>query len=259
VRRVLALGALAAAACAAPLRRPEPLEPAAAADAARPAAELLAAAEAAFARRPDPAAVARAEELFLAAAEADPAGVDGLAGAVRVNAWTIEHVKDPAVRAHLVASSVDLAQHCRARAPAAAACDYALAIALGQQARDRPATAERGLPLMVDALDRAARADPSVDRGGPERLKAVLLLRAPGWPLGPGDPEGALAPARAAAARFPDFPPNQLALGEALAANGDRAGARAAWTRARDLARDLASRGDPDAAGWAAEAERFLR
>ena len=42
-----------------------------------------------------------------------------------------------------------------------------------------------------------------------------MLLRAPGWPLGPGDPEAALPEAQAAARLAPDYPPNQLVLGEA--------------------------------------------
>jgi tetratricopeptide (TPR) repeat protein len=256
--RWLAAGAVLAFGCAQALRAPAPLPPTSPADAARPAPALLAEAEAAFAHRPDRAAVERARELYLAAAARDPAGVEGLAGVVDVNAWAIEHERDAAARKRLVQDSIDAAQHCKERVPSSAACDYALAIALGQQARERPSTAEEGLRLMFEALTRAAKADPALDRAGPDRLLAILLLRAPGWPLGPGDPEGALPHAKAAAGRFPDWPPNQLALGEALDKNGDEPRALEARRRALELARALAPQ-NPDAAGWAAEAEKTLR
>jgi hypothetical protein len=112
---------------------------------------------------------------------------------------------------------------------------------------------------MLQHLRRAAAADPALDLAGPERVAALVLLRAPGWPLGPGDPDSGLLEARRAAARFPDHPPNQLALAEALLATGAAEAGRAAARRAVELARGLAARGDPDAAGWAAEGERLLR
>jgi hypothetical protein len=100
---------------------------------------------------------------------------------------------------------------------------------------------------MVKLLRQAGAADPRLDRAGPHRVLALVLLRAPGWPLGPGDPEEALREAKAAAGLFPDDAENQLALGEALAKNGDEAGARAALDRAASLAAGAARAGDPDA------------
>jgi hypothetical protein len=120
------------------------------------------------------------------------------------------------------------------------------------------ATARDGLRLMVQHLRRAAALDPSLDRAGPERVLAILLLRAPGWPLGPGDPEAALPEARRAAERFPDHPPNQLALAEALAAAGDVEGSRASAERGLTLAQASAASGDPDATEWVVEAQRVL-
>jgi tetratricopeptide (TPR) repeat protein len=111
----------------------------------------------------------------------------------------------------------------------------------------------------VELLRRAARADPAVDRGGPQRLLALVLLRAPGWPLGPGDVEAALPEAQSAARIAPDYPPNQLALGEALRKNGRDAEARAAYSEALRLAAGTTFRDDPDAAGWANDARAALR
>ena len=77
--------------------------------------------------------------------------------------------------------------------------------------------------------------------------------------MGPGDPEAALPQAQAAAQAAPEFPPNQLALGEALKKNGRAAEARGAYSQALRLAIDAAARGDPDAAGWADDARAALR
>lgn len=253
---ILAAGASAAAGCAAALREPAPLGPAAPGSPA--AAELLAGAEEAFARRPDASAVRQAIGLFRQAAAADPVGVEGLLGAIRAEVWLAEHSRDAAERLAAATSCVDSAQWCLRRAPGSAACDYGLALCLGLQARERPATSNQGLRLMVEALRRAAAADPRLDFGGPHRVLALVLLRAPAWPLGPGDPEGALVEARKAAALFPDHPPNQAALGEGLLAAGQAEEGQAALRRALELARRRAAAGDPDASDWAREAERLL-
>ncbi len=255
--RAQVLAASLSIACAPALRSPAPMEKlgAPAAREGRSAVELVAEARASFARRPAPEAVRRAESLFLAAADADPTGVDGLAGAIAVRIWRGEHEGDPRARADLAASAVELGQWCERRAPASATCAYELALALGQQARERPSTATEGLKTMVARLRRAAAAEPGLDEAGPERVLALVLLRAPAWPVGPGDRESGLAEARRAASRAPDHAPNQLALAEALLANGDAARGHAAARRGVELARAAAARGEPDAQGWIAEGE----
>jgi tetratricopeptide (TPR) repeat protein len=112
---------------------------------------------------------------------------------------------------------------------------------------------------MNELLRRAAQSDPGLDHGGPHRLLATVLLRAPSWPLGPGDPEAALPEAQAAARIDPAFPPNQLVLGEALKKNGHQREARAAYERALSLATSPSWAGDPDAPGWADDARKGLR
>ena len=190
------------------------------------------------------------------AGEADPAA---LLAEVQATIRRAEGEPDARARQALAARAVESGETCSARAPGDPRCDYALALALGVQARERPATAIPSLKLMLERLRRAEAADPALDLAGPERVMALVLLRAPGWPLGPGDPESGLAQARRAAARFPDHPPNQLALAEALLATGAAEEGRAAARRAVELARAGASRGDPDSARWAADGERLLR
>lgn len=246
--------------CAAALRDPPPLERIAPAAGPGPGADaLLAEADAAWALRADPAQVQRAERLYLAAAAADDRRVDGLLGAMRAMAARLEREPGAAARTELATSQVQAGQWCLRRAPGSAACEYRLAIALGQQARERPSTAADGLSRMVELLRSAARVEPGLDGGGPHRVLALLLLRAPGWPAGPGDPEEALAEAERARVIAPDHPHNQLALAEALARGGRREEARRAYERALALAESAARQGLPEAEAYAAEARRGLR
>jgi len=225
-------------------------------DVAASARQLCSEAREAYARRPDLASVKRAESLFLEAAVADGASIEGLVGAVEVKGWLVEHERDGDTRAALARSAVEAAQWCDRRAPGHFECDYALALGLGLQARENPSTANDALKIIVERLRGAIRKDARLDRGGPHRVLALLLLRAPGWPAGPGDPEEALAQARAAVALFPDFPPNQIVLSEALRANDLTAEARAAAERALTLA--ARATGEPDAHDWSAEAAAEL-
>ena len=257
----LLLGAVAATACAPALREP----PSVAVLAAKPApplaageSSLLDAADARWARRPDTAAVREAEALFLQAARADATDVLGLIGAVRAKAWLVEHGTNLATREADAVSAVHAAQWCARRQPDLPACDYWLGIAVGLQAREVRTTTEAGMKTMVEALERAVAKDPGYERGGPHRVLALVLLRAPGWPLGPGDADAGLTHARAAVGIDAGYAPNVLALAEALADLRQHAPAREAYARARDLAVAAREAGDPDAAEWVAEAERGL-
>jgi hypothetical protein len=110
---------------------------------------------------------------------------------------------------------------------------------------------------MLESLASAEAVDPNYDAAGPARVSALVLIRAPGWPLGPGDAEAGLAAARRAATLRPQYPPNLLALAEALAKSGDASGARENYERARALAQALPDGADRDA--WLHEADQALR
>jgi len=110
---------------------------------------------------------------------------------------------------------------------------------------------------MLATLTRVESADPNYDEAGPARVQALVLIRAPGWPLGPGDAEAGLAAARRAVALRPLYPPNLLALAEALAKTGDSGGARENYRRARDAA--LALPAAPDRDEWLREADQELQ
>lgn len=253
----LPAGLILCAACARALHEPRPIEAIAPVPQAS-AEQLLAGAAEAWQRRGEPDQARKAEDLYLMSARAG-AGAEAFAGAIRAKAFRIGREKDGGERTRLAESAVQAGQLCEERAPADAACDYWLAAALGLQARERTATAKDGLARMNDLLRRAARNDPALDHGGPHRLLAIVLLRAPSWPLGPGDPQAALPEAQAAARIDPAYPPNQLALGEALKKNGQEEEAKAAWSLALRLATGPQAGGDPDAPGWADDARAALR
>jgi tetratricopeptide (TPR) repeat protein len=254
-RAWFATGALAAAGCASALHEPRPIDRLAPHHAnGRSAEELARAGDAAWAQRATAGQAAAAQDLYLDAAALDDTHAAPVLGAMAAMSYRIE--REPgAPRGTLAAEEVELGQWCQRRAPAEPACDYRLAIALGQQARERHATGKDALHIMVDLLHKAAKAQPALDDAGPHRVLALVLLRAPAWPVGPGDPEAALGEAKAAVALAPDAAVNQLALGDTLAANGEEDGARDAYRRARDLARAAK---DPEAPRWLADAETGL-
>ena len=182
--------------------------------------------------------------------------VEQLAAAVAADARRIDLETDSKVRDQLAADAMQNAQACLERAPQAAACLYYDGVALGLNARAHPLQASSVLKSMLEALSSAEAADPSYDQAGPARVKALVLIKAPAWPLGPGDPETGLAAARRAVALRPDYPPNVLALAEALAKTGDAHGAQDAYRHARDLIQALPPSRDRD--DWQHQADQEL-
>ena len=185
-----------------------------------------------------------------------PTSVEGLVAAIQAYSSRSDHAPDGQTRAQLADEASAYAEACLAKAPQAAGCLYGRGLALGLQARAHPTSAGASLKDMLDALGKADAADPTYDQAGPSRVRALVLLRAPGWPLGPGDPDSGLAAARRAVELRPQYPPNLLALGEALAKTEDAQGARQAYMRAHDAAQALPASEDRD--GWLHEADQGL-
>lgn len=138
-----------------------------------------------------------------------------LLAAVQDDAARIEQSPDAAARAQLLAAASASARQCLAQAPNEAACPYAQAQVLGLTAREHSLEAPSLLKQMLASLAKAEALDATLEHAGPARLTAVVLLRAPPWPLGPGDVEAALAAAQRAVKRDPDYPPNLIALAQA--------------------------------------------
>jgi tetratricopeptide (TPR) repeat protein len=191
-----------------------------------------------------------AAELYLQASGADGERNEGLIGAAGVQVWIANHDPDPESRKQAAVGAVHAGQWCQRVRPQDAACDFWLAAALGVQARERRSTGKDALDRIVALLESAAVADPELEQAGPHRVLALVLLRAPGWPIGPGDAKRGLEQARRAVELRPEYPPNQICLGEALRENGDPQGSLNAYKRAAKLARPLAAAGNVDAQEW---------
>ncbi len=177
--------------------------------------------------------------------------------AITADARRSEHEPDTAVRSELAADAGRQAEACLAMEPQAAACLYGHALALGLEARAHPANAGESLKRMLAELAAADAIDPGYDEAGPARVRALVLTRAPGWPLGPGDREAGVVAARRAVNLRPQYPPNLLALAEALAKSADVPGAHDAYRHARDEALALPESADRDE--WLREADRGLQ
>jgi hypothetical protein len=191
------------------------------------------------------------------ASGAPVASVEQYAAAIKANSQCSDQLSDGKVRADLATRSVGAADACLALAPGDAACQYGKAIATGMEARAHPARAVGLLSSMLQNLGNADSADPNYDEAGPSRVRALVLIRAPAWPIGPGDTDAGLAAARRAVSLRPDYPPNALALAEALSKTGDEKGARETYAHARNLAQALPSGLERD--GWLHDAEDGLK
>jgi hypothetical protein len=182
--------------------------------------------------------------------------VEQLAAAVAGDAQRSDVENDSSIRNQLAADALRDAQACLERAPHEAACLYYHAIALGLKARAHPLQANEALKSMLEELGAAEAADPEYDQAGPARVKALVLVKAPAWPLGPGDAEAGLASARRAVALRSQYPPNILALAEALAKTGDTHGAQDAYRQARELSQGLPPSRDRE--DWLRQADQAL-
>jgi tetratricopeptide (TPR) repeat protein len=192
-----------------------------------------------------------------AADSANAQAIEERAAAIKVAAQRSDHESDLKVRADLATEATSNADACLALDPGAAACQYGKAVATGLEARVHPARAGGLLGSMLQSLGNAEATDPNYDKAGPARVRALVLIRAPGWPLGPGDTDAGLAAARRAVALQPDYPPNVLALAEALSKTGDEKGARENYSHARELAQSAPS--GPERDDWLHETEEGLR
>ncbi len=156
-----------------------------------------------------------------------------LIAAVQADTDRLEHSKDAAARSRLLATATANAQQCLAQAPDNGACHYVWAQVLGLTARERTLQAAALLKEMLANLKQAEALDPAFDHSGPARLTATVLLRAPGWPLGPGDADAALVAAQRAVDRDAAYPPNLITLAQAQAKSEASAQARATYEKAR--------------------------
>ncbi|MEW6430247.1 MAG: tetratricopeptide repeat protein [Myxococcota bacterium] len=217
--------------------------------------ETLRDADALYAKRPDAEAVRASIGVYESASVLDSRRVDGAIGVIRSVAWLMEHgAKED--RKTLAGRALAAGNQCQVRSPGTAQCNYWQAVARGIDGREHPSTGVPDLKRIIALLKKADEQEPTMDGAAPARVIALALVRAPGWPVGPGDPEEALAWAKKAVERAPDHPLNQLVLAECLAATGDKDGAKSVYAKAAEVAKQY---GGPDGADWAQQAEAALK
>lgn len=217
--------------------------------------DTLGDADALYAKRPDAEAVRASIGVYESAAVLDSRRVDGAIGVIRSVAWLMEHgAKED--RNTLAGQALAAGNQCQVRSPGTAQCNYWQAVARGIDGREHPSTGVPDLKRIIALLKKADEQEPMLEDAGPSRVIALALVRAPGWPVGPGDPEEALEWAKKAVERAPTHPLNQLVLAECLAATGDKDGAKAVYAKAAEVAKQY---GGPDGADWAQQAEAALK
>jgi hypothetical protein len=182
-----------------------------------------------------------------------------LLAAVQSDADRIEQGPAPAARAQLLAAATLSAQQCLALSADNANCQYAQAQVLGLTAREHPLQAAALLKQMLTYLTKAEGLDPALDHAGPAGLSAVVLLRAPPWPLGPGDVDGAVVAAQRAVQRDSSYPPNLITLAQAEAKSAGMAQARATFGRAQLAVQAWAGAADQAPAALATERAQWQR
>ena len=132
---------------------------------------------------------------------------------------------------------------------------YLYAVNLGLHLRARGMMAVGRLSELVAKLE-LAKAMPALDDGGPLRVLGLLYVKAPGWPVGPGDLDAALELLHRAVREYPEHPLNHIYLAYALVDAGELGQARDELVRARELC--LAARFGDWAARWREEADALL-
>jgi hypothetical protein len=254
---VLIGGVVALAGCVSALREPPPLADLAAAS-GREGQIRLVEAERLWNQRTIES-VREAGERYQASVTDEAVQVEALIGAARAHLWLGDHLEDPDARLAEAVAAIDLAQWCGRVDPGRPECDYWLALGIGLQVQERRSTVVDGLPRVVALLGSSIERDPLMDHAGPHRVLALVHLRAPGWPAGPGDVDLGLEQARIAVDLVPDYPPNRMALAEAHRELDEIEQSRREYFEAQRLASDQAARGVPDAAEWLDQVREALK
>ncbi|HJX64908.1 MAG TPA: tetratricopeptide repeat protein [Polyangia bacterium] len=138
--------------------------------------------------------------------------------------------------------------------PADGEAAYLQAINLGLYVQVKGLTAIGRLSELVSLL-KTSSAQPEIDQGGPLRVLGLLYVRAPAWPVGPGDLDAGLDLLKQAAAKYPEHPLNHLFYAQALIEADDHAAARRELDQARALC--VAARYGDWATRWKKEAEEL--
>ena len=114
-----------------------------------------------------------------------------------------------------------LAEDAAKKAPQSGLAHYLAAMLTGLQAQRDPLNGLNAVPVIEREAQIAARLNPDLDHGGPDRILGELYLRAPEPPISIGDTSKAVVHYRRAVKRAPRYIENLLGLAESLLADDE--------------------------------------
>ena len=164
--------------------------------------------------------VARAESDFVAAWTKYLADTNSTAAALEVGRTSADLTgldTNDTQRAEVARRGIAVCQSWIEKETNSGPAHYYLAINLGQLAQaEAPSIASYRLVHQVEReFKKAAELDVTFDHAGPARTLGLLYFQAPGWPLSVGSKSKAREWLTRAAELAPNYPGNQLNLGEA--------------------------------------------
>ncbi len=169
--------------------------------------------------KPDPQG-AEMENALLAldkATKADPKSFEAQWKAARTATWLAdEYYDDKTKRAHFAGRGSEYAKAAIDLEPKRVEGHYYSGTNLGLTATTKTVGAKFMVPSVRDAAKKAMQLDTCFDRGGPARLLGSLYAEAPPWPASIGDPDKGVELLQQALKCAPDYPQNNLLLGNAL-------------------------------------------
>jgi hypothetical protein len=169
-----------------------------------------------------------AEDIYLwepctrseAEAFAAEAGNDGLAAVRAASCYLllVTEETDEATRLADAKRGRELAEEALKTYPENGGAHYLAAYLTALEARNDRVRGLSLVPTIEQAALAAAKFNPKLDHGGPDRMLGELYLRAPGFPMSVGDPAKAVIHYRRARDQDPGYWENRLGLVEALMA-----------------------------------------
>ena len=152
--------------------------------------------------------------------ELEPKSYEPAWKAARLCGWLADELYDDKTkRAHFSGRGIEYAKAAIQANPQGVEGHYYSGINLGLSATAKLVGAKFMVPSMRDAWKKAMQIDAAYDRGGPPRALGSLYAHAPPWPASIGDPDKGVELLQQALALGPDYPQNNLLLGDALVAD----------------------------------------
>ncbi len=153
------------------------------------------------------------------ATKLDPKSYEAAWKAARAAAWLgDEYYDDKTKRQHFSGRGIEYAKAAIELNPKGVEGNYYSGNNLGLSASAKVVGAKFMVPSVRDAWKKAMAIDACFDYGGPMRNLGELYAKAPPWPASIGDPDKGVELLDQAIKCGPDWPQNNLFLGDALCA-----------------------------------------